>query len=466
VKAPPSVANIWAGVTRATPAFAQAAFPGPRRSLATLWAGLTRTTEAFNPPQVPVIDLGSSHRSLDTSEPGLVAVTSARRRRSGQVRNVTSDGTGTTSLVARGASVRSLRLLLTIGVVLLVLLIVLGPRMSLNRSRLDPVSPDSTGSQVSNLSTPPSLPVNARALGALFATRQSMISVAVLSPDGRLLATVDNAVVSSVAKATVSLWDVATGELVGEPLPHPVNITSVAFSADGSLVATTDTDGSVRLWNPVNGAPAGQLREGPASATGSKNVRVAQCGGRLAVISLGDTVSIWDPLTGQPLGPAVTIPGGAASTATVNSDCQRLAITGPNATIFLWDRITGRLVGTAIDDVGSFGSPVISPDGRRIATGTPDGAVRLWDGSSGQPVGAPLTGHSSYVTSITFTPDSRQLMTAAPDGTIRVWDPDFGRPTDLVVTGFGAGTKVVFAPDGRRFVTIDLGGASRLWSMP
>ena len=61
------------------------------------------------------------------------------------------------------------------------------------------------------------------------------------SPNGNLLASAD-------ADGTVLLWNTATEQAVGPPLPADLGygVTGVAFSPDGNLLASADADGTVR----------------------------------------------------------------------------------------------------------------------------------------------------------------------------------------------------------------------------
>ncbi|HUF39251.1 MAG TPA: WD40 repeat domain-containing protein [Anaerolineales bacterium] len=61
------------------------------------------------------------------------------------------------------------------------------------------------------------------------------------SPDGSLLVTGDS-------NGGVQIWDVETGERLADLRGHTLAITAIAFSPDGTAIATSSRDGTVRVW--------------------------------------------------------------------------------------------------------------------------------------------------------------------------------------------------------------------------
>ncbi len=78
------------------------------------------------------------------------------------------------------------------------------------------------------------------------------------SADGRPL---PNMLASGSDDGTVRLWDPATGDPVGAPLPgHTGRVSAVVFGVGGDarpLLASAGYDQTVRLWDPATGDPVG-----------------------------------------------------------------------------------------------------------------------------------------------------------------------------------------------------------------
>jgi WD40 repeat protein len=62
------------------------------------------------------------------------------------------------------------------------------------------------------------------------------------SPDGTMLA-------SSSGDRTVNVWDARTGKLKQSLIGHLDDVSSVAFSADGQWVMSGSSDKTIRLWD-------------------------------------------------------------------------------------------------------------------------------------------------------------------------------------------------------------------------
>ena len=116
--------------------------------------------------------------------------------------------------------------------------------------------------------------------------------------DGRLL------LASGGDDGTVRVWDPVTGVPAGDPLTgHTGWVNSVAFGAgaDGRLLlASAGNDEMVQVWDPVACAPVGDPLIGHTGRWGVNSVAFgAAADGRLLLASGGDdrTVRVWDVTT-------------------------------------------------------------------------------------------------------------------------------------------------------------------------
>lgn len=242
----------------------------------------------------------------------------------------------------------------------------------------------------------------------------------------------------AVSDGTVELLSGSTLAPVAPPITvisGPGGAESVAFSPDGTLLATGADDGSVRLFDVTSPAHPRQLTvvRGAGNADFIYTVMFAPDGKLIAASSVDtDSVQLWrltsgDGLVraGRDLGGMASYPIGLAFTP----DSRTLAIGNSDKNVYLWNvasparpqRIGAPLTGPS----GQTWAVAFSPDGKTLAAGANDGTVWLWNlADAARPaLTATLSGLPGHVFSVAFSPDGAQLAAASyDDDTVRLWD--------------------------------------------
>ncbi|WP_182874095.1 WD40 repeat domain-containing protein [Microbispora sp. H10670] len=319
---------------------------------------------------------------------------------------------------------------------------------------------DEADSAAAGTSAPARLGGPYRPTGTAFPHTEAIGGVA-FHPDGRLLATRTEG-----RNATVRLWDVATGEPVGDPLTARNGwVHELAFHPDGHLLAAAG-DAALRLWDVTTGEPVGA----PLTLHSAGHRTVAfHPGGRLIAVGGGDdTVRLWDVTTGRPAGDVRTghrHPVFAIRSLTFHPEGRLLATAGNDATVRLFDVITGEPVGgPLVGHKSEVTGVVFHPDGHLLVSTGNDATVRLWDVMTGEPVCSPLMGHIGFVSEPAFHPDGRLLATAGlEDGDVRLWDVSAHRPVGEPFSHSGAVRALAFHPDGHLLATGGNDATLRLW---
>jgi WD40 repeat protein len=263
------------------------------------------------------------------------------------------------------------------------------------------------------------------------------------SHDGSRLATASQ-------DGTVRVWDAQTGKQELLLSRHGDSVACVAFSPDGSRLASGSSDKTVRVW-ALPGGREQMILQGHTEAVAG--VAFSPDGKHLASGSHDQTVKVWSLETGEV---ERTLEGhcGEVFGVAFSPDGKHLASGSHDQTVKVWDAQTGREERTLKGHTGWVTDVAFSPDGTRLASASVDQTVRVWEAATGREQ-LTLRGHSAPVNSVMFSPDGRRLASAAEDSTARLWDAQTGQEV-FVVKGYTDRVHAVaFSPDGTRLASAD-----------
>jgi WD40 repeat protein len=131
------------------------------------------------------------------------------------------------------------------------------------------------------------------------------------------------------------------------------------------------------------------------------------------------------------------------------------AIPGDKARVQIWYASSLNPASEAIDLPARVTELEFNPDGTRFLTVTKDRKVQLWDSGSAAPLGKPFF-HPAAINNAKFSKDGRRIATACDDGIARIWDTTSAVPVELP-RPLGVAQNVQFAPGCSQIVGLSRG---------
>ena len=254
---------------------------------------------------------------------------------------------------------------------------------------------------------------------------KSLPALLSVSPDGKSLIAgcFRNSKADPNASSMAEAWNISEHKLVKQLTSHARPITSICFSPDGKMAASTSVDGTLRLWN---------------TATWKQHAVLEWTAPPTAVPKL------------QTIDRAIL--------QAVFTPDNRYILSTSVSKLLLWEIASGKAALTFEGDPADMRHISISPDGTR-AVSSSSNTIVLWDLRSGEEIRTLVGGmiKGPTIDSIKFLPDSSRLVACAerhgpiwnvaPEWDATIWDVASGKPIRTIENAMFAGQ--CFSSDGK-----------------
>jgi WD40 repeat protein len=300
---------------------------------------------------------------------------------------------------------------------------------------------------------------------------RGQVGAVAFSPDGTRLLTIPlNAGLPGSLADPIKVWDARTGEA----LPLREDATSAAWAPDGKHLALGQGDGTIVLWDPAAGKAVLTLK-GPGGTV--MGLAFSPDGSRLASYALPidqrrpvdraggaeespAEIRVWDARTGKEER-ALQGPKGGLLHLTYNRDGSRLLALAPGEELKLWEAATGRAVPVP-KPAGPVVGAAFSPAEDLLALAG-EGGVSLWD-AAGKEVRRLKIDPVSMA--VAFSRDGRLLVTDAGGEGVKLWEVATGRQAATFPTASGSVLSLALSPNGRWLVAGRADHTVVRWELP
>jgi WD40 repeat protein len=285
----------------------------------------------------------------------------------------------------------------------------------------------------------------------------------------------------------IQILNLLTGESQLEQLYHQEpflgNVTTVAYSPDGNMIASAGNDGAVVLWGIEDRRPLSRPLLGHTGVV--VNLAFSHSGEYLASSSCGNfhvsgnciggeviirELSEFEPIAilTDTLGFGQALDFSPDDQLLAVTDCSSVEVAGVclEGVVRILDWRSGETVARLEGHTSFIWSADFSPDGQLLVSSSADNTIIIWDLETGRPIGQRLSNHGGPVRRVAFSPNGERIASASIDNTVWLWDVASGQAIGgPLVTYTNNAMDLAFSPDGETLVSSSLDGTVTIFDI-
>ena len=302
-----------------------------------------------------------------------------------------------------------------------------------------------------------------RSKHAMLKGHKEWITAVAFSADGKTVASGD-------AGKVIKLWDVSTQREHATLRGHKNTINALTFAPEGTplysgCLVSGSADGTIRFWDPKTDQELFTFATGHTEWI--KAVAFSENGTTLASAAFNGTVEVWSPKTGQELTTFTKAESDLTEVA-FSHDATHFASRGvsgviafnsfdfryqyqakgpSHSNIQLWNITTGKEIpGPWQDTEDRTNAFAFSPDNKIFVAGTSRQGIRAWNIYTGLEA-FHFNAAKTFARKMVFSPNGTLLATNGTHGQTRVWDVTKQR--DIIAPNIMNASAMEFSPDGQ-----------------
>jgi WD40 repeat protein len=248
------------------------------------------------------------------------------------------------------------------------------------------------------------------------------------------------------------VWSATSGQPRSPALPLASSSARARIDPTGTRVTVLEHNNSLSIYHVASGE---RVCQPIIKSERIDLIGLSPDGNKLALVS-SNQVEIRQMTTGNVLFPLFT-QQFKVSAVVFSPDSRRIAIcttdlgVGRSCYAEVTDLSTGQSVGRKLWHRDGVLAAAWSADGQRLITVSEDGTGRIWSIRTGEVIGRELH-HREQVLDLDLRSNPQLAVTSSADGTARIWNGENGEPVSPVYHFPAAAKRVWLSPESTRFI--------------